>query len=65
MEKGVSPINTLNHKYETMPPLQVGYSKQTSKTYTFSGIIFLTIPGPFPTIPDHNTVRPVYSVYSV
>ena len=23
----------------------------------FSGIIFLTIPGPFPTIPDHNTVR--------
>lgn len=20
MEKGVSPINTLNHKYETMPP---------------------------------------------
>ena len=25
----------------------------------FSGIIFLTIPGPFPTISDHNTVRPV------
>ena len=23
----------------------------------FSRIIFLTIPGPFPTIPDHNTVR--------
>ena len=25
----------------------------------FSGIIFLTIPGLFPTIPDHNTVRSV------
>ena len=27
----------------------------------FSRIIFLTIPGPFPTIPDHNTVRPADS----
>ena len=25
----------------------------------FSGIIFLTIPDPFPTIPDHNIFRPV------
>ena len=23
--------------------------------------IFMTIPGPFPTIPDHNTVRPADS----
>ena len=40
-------------------PSRLCFSQECPVIYrNFSGIIFLTISGPFLTIPDHNTVRP-------